>query len=246
LQPSLLSVQKALQHFNAFKQPIGIPLLNWKQPQRPLRHALVGEYCSIQPLEIGLHAKDLNEANCLDDSGSTWTYLPYGPFDSLSSYQKWLEEFCQGDDPMFFAIVDLSTGRPSGVASFLRIIPESGSIEVGHVHFSPLLQRSRVATEAMYLMMKHAFDLGYRRYEWKCDALNAPSRSAASRLGFSFEGIFRQATVYRERNRDTAWFSIIDSEWPHLNAAFKKWLSPENFDNDGLQRISLRKLTSIR
>ncbi len=207
---------------------------------------MIGDYCSVQPLEISFHAKDLHEANCLADSGSTWTYLPYGPFDSLCTYQKWLEESCQSADPMFFAIVDLRTGKPCGVASYLRILPESGSIEVGHVHFSPLLQRSRVATEAMYLMMKHAFNLGYRRYEWKCDSLNEPSRSAATRLGFSFEGIFRQATVYRNRNRDTAWFSIIDSEWPHLNEAFKKWLSTANFDNNGSQKVSLRKLTSIR
>jgi RimJ/RimL family protein N-acetyltransferase len=197
-------------------------------------------------MEIERHAKDLYQADCLDESGSTWTYLPYGPFDSLSSYQTWLTESCQGDDPMFFAIVDRSTGKPSGVASYLRILPESGSIEVGHVHFSLLLQRSRVATEAMYLMMKHAFDLGYRRYEWKCDSLNEPSRNAATRLGFSFEGIFRQATVYKGRNRDTAWYSIIDSEWPRLNEAFKKWLLPDNFDNDGRQIASLRELTAIR
>jgi RimJ/RimL family protein N-acetyltransferase len=207
---------------------------------------MIGVYCSVQPLEIELHAKDLYNADSLDDNGSTWTYLPYGPFDSFSSYQKWLAESCQSDDPMFYAIVDLSKGKPNGVASYLRILPESGSIEVGHVHFSPLLQRSRVATEAMYLMMKHAFDLGYRRYEWKCDSLNEPSRNAATRLGFSFEGIFRQATVYKGRNRDTAWYSIIDSEWPRLNEAFKKWLLPDNFDNDGRQLASLRELTAIR
>lgn len=207
---------------------------------------MIGVYCSVQPMEIERHAKDLYHADCLDESGSTWTYLPYGPFDSLSSYQTWLTESCQGDDPMFYAIVDRHTGKPNGVASFLRILPESGSIEVGHVRFSPLLQKSRVATEAMYLMMKHAFDLGYRRYEWKCDALNEPSRNAATRLGFSFEGIFRQATVYKGRNRDTAWYSIIDSEWPRLNEAFKKWLLPDNFDNDGRQIASLRELTAIR
>ncbi len=207
---------------------------------------MIGAYCSVQPLEMERHAKDLYDADCLDESGSTWTYLPYGPFDSLSSYQTWLTESCLGDDPMFYAIVDRSTGKPSGVASYLRILPESGSIEVGHVHFSPLLQKSRVATEAMYLMMKHAFDLGYRRYEWKCDSLNEPSRNAATRLGFSFEGIFRQATVYKGRNRDTAWYSIIDSEWPRLNESFKKWLLPDNFDNDGRQITSLRELTAIR
>jgi len=233
-----------LQHFNTSKQPIGNPLPNWQPPKRPSRAALTGSYCSVEPLDISLHAKDLYEADCLDESGFSWTYLPYGPFDSFTSYENWLDKNQYSEDPIFFAIVDLYTGKASGVASYLRILPESGSIEVGHVHFSPLLQRSRVATEAMYLMMKHVFDLGFRRYEWKCDALNEPSRKAAVRLGFSFEGVFRQATVYRNRNRDTAWFSIIDSEWPQLNAAFNNWLSRVNFDSDGMQKTSLSQLTS--
>ena len=237
---------KTLQHFNNSKQPIGSSLPNWQPPKRPSRAALIGSFCSVEPLNVSLHAKDLFEADFEDKSGTSWTYLPYGPFDSLTNYENWLEKNQQSEDPMFFVIVDLCTGKPSGVASYLRILPESGSIEVGHVHFSPRLQRSTVATEAMYLMMKHVFDLGYRRYEWKCDALNEPSRTAAVRLGFSVEGVFRQATVYRNRNRDTAWFSIIDSEWPQLNAAFTHWLSPANFDSDGTQRTSLRQLTWIR
>lgn len=197
----------------------------------------------MQPLVAKLHAGDLYEADAEDRDGTSWTYLPYGPFPSLMAYEDWISATCQGDDPMFFAIIDFSFGKPVGVASYLRIIPESGSIEVGHVHYSPSLQRSRAATEAMYLMMKNAFDLGYRRYEWKCDSLNAPSCAAANRLGFFFEGIFRQATIYRGRNRDTAWYSIIDSEWPQLEGAFTEWLSDSNFDQDGNQRVALSKLT---
>ncbi len=150
---------------------------------------------------------------------------------------------CLGDDPLFFTIVDLASGQPAGVASYLRIAPASGSIEVGHVHFAPSLQRRPAATEAMVLMMAQAFDLGYRRYEWKCDALNAKSRAAVLRLGFSFEGIFRQATVTKSRNRDTAWYSVLDCEWPKLRTAFHLWLDPGNFDESGRQRRRLSELT---
>ena len=136
------------------------------------------------------------------------------------------------------------TNKAAGLASYLRITPESGSLEVGHLAFSPQLQATTAATEALYLLMKHAFDLGYRRYEWKCDALNQPSRRAAQRLGFSFEGIFRQATLYKGRNRDTAWYAVTDKEWPELERAFKTWLRPENFDRDGQQRTSLSNLTA--
>jgi RimJ/RimL family protein N-acetyltransferase len=151
---------------------------------------------------------------------------------------------CASDDPLFYAIVEPTEETAVGVASYLRIDPISGSIEVGHLRFSPLLQRTPAATEAMYLMMKHAFDLGYRRYEWKCDALNAPSRAAAERLGLSFEGIFRQATVYKGRNRDTAWFAAIDREWPAIQNGFVRWLDPTNFDPSGRQRSSLGDLRS--
>lgn len=146
-------------------------------------------------------------------------------------------------DPLFFAIVDSTSGEAIGVASYLRISPSSGSIEVGHLNFSPKLQRTPAATEAMFLMMRHAFELGYRRYEWKCDSLNDPSRQAALRLGLSFEGIFRQATVRKGRNRDTAWYAAIDKEWPALCTAFDRWLSPSNFDEQGHQRVSLSSLT---
>ena len=150
---------------------------------------------------------------------------------------------CLGDDPLFFAIIDLADGQPAGVASYLRIVPASGSIEVGHIHYSPHLQRRPAATEAMFLLMQRAFELGYRRYEWKCDALNAPSRTAAQRLGLSFEGLFRQATTYKNRNRDTAWYAAIDTEWPALRAAFQAWLAPNNFDGNGQQRNRLTDST---
>ncbi|MCP3687758.1 MAG: GNAT family N-acetyltransferase, partial [Gammaproteobacteria bacterium] len=169
-----------------------------------------------------------------------WTYLPYGPFDSFEAFDSWSRADCQGDDPLFHAVIDLSTGRAVGLASYLRITPAAGVIEVGHIHFSPLLQRTRLATECMYLMMKRVFDeLGYRRYEWKCDALNAPSCRAALRLGFVYEGIFRQATMYKNRNRDTAWYAVIDKDWPRIKNAFKQWLDDGNFDRQGRQKQSL-------
>jgi RimJ/RimL family protein N-acetyltransferase len=159
-----------------------------------------------------------------------------GPYPTFDDYAAWVDSARITRDPLFFTIL---APQPAGVAAYLRIAPEAGSIEVGHINFSPLLQRTAAATEAMYLMMARVFDLGYRRYEWKCDALNAPSRRAAERLGFTFEGIFRQATVYKGRNRDSAWYSIIDQEWPARRAAFERWLAPENFDAHGRQRAKL-------
>ena len=172
-----------------------------------------------------------------------WTYLPYGPFDTSESYLAWLHESCSGSDPLFYAIIDKMTDKAVGVASYLRIDPRSGTIEVGHLGYSPLLQRTAAATEAMYLMMQRAFDLGYRRYEWKCDSLNAPSRAAAQRLGLSFEGVFRQATIVKGHNRDTAWYAAIDREWSSLQDAFLRWLDPVNFGPDGQQRVRLSELT---
>lgn len=202
-----------------------------------------GRYCRIELLDADRHAKDLYEANRKDEAGGMWTYLPYGPFDELAAYDRWVREVAAVIDPSFHAIIDLATGRAVGVASYLRIDPASGSIEVGHIAYSPLLQRTPAATEAMYMMMRRAFELGYRRYEWKCDALNAGSRAAAQRLGLSYEGVFRQARVNKGRNRDTAWFAAIDSEWPALDRAFRQWLDPSNFDQAGRQRTSLRSLT---
>lgn len=224
---------------DALGQAVGFPLPGWAPPPWPRREPLEGRFCRLEPLDPEGHAAALFAANSADEQGRTWTYLPYGPFPTLASYRAWMSATCTGDDPLFFAIIDRAQEQPAGVASFLRITPTSGSIEVGHIHYSPRLRRRPAATEAMYLMMERAFDLGYRRYEWKCDSLNAASRAAAQRLGLSFEGIFRQATVYKGRNRDTAWYAAIDTEWPALRAAFLAWLDPDNFDGTGQQRTRL-------
>jgi RimJ/RimL family protein N-acetyltransferase len=203
---------------------------------------MVGRYCTLTPL-VAEDAASLWRAYALDRDGRDWTYLPYGPFERFDEFESWVRASSLGADPLFYAVT-LANGDDgaAGVASYLRIVPAVGSIEVGHIHFSPLLQRTPAATEAMYLMMRHAFELGYRRYEWKCDALNAPSRRAAERLGFSFEGIFRQAVVVKGRNRDTAWYACIDREWPSRREAFERWLDPVNFDAEGRQRRSLTAL----
>ena len=228
---------------NSLDQPVGSLLPDWAVPLHPDKAVIEGEWCRLEPLDPARHAASLYAANMLDEDGLNWTYLPYGPFSSAVEYTSWMRQVCLGKDPLFFAMIESSTQEALGVASYLRIKPECGSIEVGHINYSPRLQRTRAATEAMFLMMEHAFELGYRRYEWKCHALNAPSRMAAQRLGFSFEGIFRQATVVKGRNRDTAWFSIIDSEWPMLKEAYASWLSPTNFDEEGKQRVRLSDLT---
>lgn len=203
-----------------------------------------GRFCTLEPLDPTRHGAELHQAFSLDGEGRIWTYLAYGPIADFETFRAWLQADCLGDDPLFFTIVDKGSGKAVGMASYLRIAPANGSIEVGHINYAPPLQRTPAATEAMYLMMKRAFDLGYRRYEWKCDALNAKSRAAAERLGFTFEGIFRQATVYKGRNRDTAWYAVIDKDWPVLAAAFERWLDPANFDDAGRQRIRLSGLTA--
>jgi RimJ/RimL family protein N-acetyltransferase len=203
-----------------------------------------GRYCTVEPLDIDRHAGELHAANLEAGDHSRWTYLYGSGFDDFDGYRAWLASIALSDDPLFHAIVDKTTGQAVGVAAYLRIDPPHGVIEVGHINYSPRLQRTRAATEAMYLMMRRAFDeLGYRRYEWKCDSLNAASRAAAVRLGFTFEGIFRQAVVYKGRNRDTAWFSIVDREWPAVRAGFERWLDPANFDATGRQ---LRRLDDCR
>jgi RimJ/RimL family protein N-acetyltransferase len=224
-------------------QPIGFPLPDWKPAAIPPREPMEGRFCRVEPLVIKRHAEDLYAANAADADGRTWTYLAYGPFESLASYGEWLAADCLGDDPLFFSVIDRASGQAVGVASYLNIDPANGTIEVGHIHYSPQLQRTPIATEAMYLMMERAFELGYRRYEWKCDSANAASQRAAQRLGLSYEGIFRQAKIYSGRNRDTAWFAAIDAEWPALSEAFSRWLAPDNFDEQGKQRVSLSELT---
>jgi RimJ/RimL family protein N-acetyltransferase len=231
------------QNKNHLDQPIGQLLPNWDPPVFPPHQSLEGHFCLLEPLNADRHAKDLFAANAQDKEGKNWTYLPYGPFKTFEEYHKWIETVCQDNDPQFYAVILKTSGKPVGVASYLRISPNSGSIEVGHIHFSEALKRRPAGTEAMYLMMKKVFDLGYRRYEWKCDVLNAGSCSAAQRLGLSFEGIFRQSIVYKGRNRDTAWFAAVDADWPLLNNTFTQWLNPRNFDQNGNQHQSLRQLT---
>lgn len=221
----------------------GAVVAGWQEPPRPLGEAMVGRLVRLEPMNPDLHAADLHRAFSADDA--IWDYLPYGPFSSASSYHRWVKDTATGPDPMFMALRDTVTGRCGGVASYLRITPASGSIEVGHICLAPEMQRSPAATEAMYLMMAWAFDAGYRRYEWKCDALNLPSRRAAQRLGFSYEGIFRQATIVKGRNRDTAWFAVIDAEWSALREAYRAWLALSNFDAEGCQRERLSDLTRL-
>ncbi len=225
---------------NELGQPIGQSLADWTPAGLPTRMPLTGRFCTLLPVDVDLHAQDLFDAFRADREDRIWTYLPYGPFENIDDLHHWLTQTCLGRDPFFHAIIDHRTGTAAGLASFLRIEPKIGVIEVGHINYAPQLQRSAAATEAMFLLMCTVFNtLGYRRYEWKCDALNAPSRAAAKRLGFTFEGIFRQATIYKQRNRDTAWFSILDSEWPALMQAYEKWLQPENFDGNAHQKQPL-------
>ncbi len=226
---------------NSLGQPIGAPLTGWQGKAKPPRTAMQGQYCRLEPLNIEAHGEQLFAAFCQDDDGHNWTYLPYGPFADYQAFNLWLQQQCQGEDPLFHTVIDVSTGQAVGLASYLRIEPTVGVIEVGHIHFSPVMQQTPIATECMFLMMRRVFDeLGYRRYEWKCDDLNAPSKKAAQRLGFSYDGLFRQATMYKGRNRDTAWFSIVDGDWLQLKVMFQAWLQADNFDEQGKQRKRLQ------
>lgn len=227
-------------NINHLGQPIGFTLPEWQACPRPDRRMLAGRFARLEPLDAATHGNDLWNAFASDAEGRCWTYMPFGPFDERAGFAAFLAAMSQGDDPVYYAIVDQARGTAVGIASFMRIQPEHGVIEVGGIAFAPVLQMTPAATEAMFLMMAHAFDdLGYRRYEWKCDALNAASRRAAARLGFRYDGLFEQAIVYKGRNRDTAWFSILDRDWPKVKRGFETWLSPENFDAGGRQRHGL-------
>ena len=221
----------------------GEAIEGYTPPPRPNGVSLEGARVRLVPLDAASHAEDLFAANALDEAGANWTWLPYGPFDRLEDYAAWIREFGGGDDPVFLAILRRDDMKAAGVASYLRIKPADGSIEVGHINYSPLLQRTAAGTEAMFLMMRWAFEAGYRRYEWKCHALNRRSRAAAQRLGFSYEGVFRQATISKGRNRDTAWFACIDKEWEALKACFEEYLAEGNFGPDGKPKVSLSSLT---
>ncbi len=221
----------------------GTPVPNWHPPKAPDHQPIEGKLIRLEALDADHHAADLHEVFAGHDT--LWDYMPYGPFSSASAYHRWVKEQQSGTDPMFYALCDPTSGHPLGVASYLRIAPGAGSIEMGHICLSPALQHTPAATEAFFLMMDTAFRAGYRRFEWKCDALNIPSRRAAQRLGFSFEGVFRNHMVLKGHNRDTSWFSVIDSEWPALHEAFSAWFSPRNFDESGHQKERLSDLTQL-
>ena len=207
----------------------------------PKKVPLDGETVVLEPVDPARHAASLFASS--KDAQELWKHLAYGPFHDQEEFTGWLQERAATDDPLFYALVDRAAAEARGMASYLRMEPHHGVIEIGHIWFAPALQRTRQATESIFLLARHAFeDLGYRRLEWKCDSLNGPSRSAAERFGFTYEGIFRQHMVVKGRNRDTAWYSITDAEWPSRRAAFKAWLSAENFDADGTQRRSLAEI----
>ena len=215
-------------------------LSHWTPPPLPPRTVMRGRYATLEPLEH-MHSDELWAAH--EGHPEVWRYIPAGPFTDAASLQAWVDQVRIGTDPMQFA-VRMEDGTLAGTLSLLRINPAAGSIEVGYIVFTPLLQRTREATEAIYLTIKWAFEAGYRRFEWKCDAANLPSRRAAQRFGLSYEGIFRQASVVKGLNRDTAWFAAIDAEWPALQGAFESWLEPANFDAEGAQKQRLADLTN--
>ncbi|MCM2546290.1 GNAT family N-acetyltransferase [Burkholderia glumae] len=228
---------------NEHGQPIGPAVEGWRARALPAAVTLEGRHGRLEPLDAARHADDLAAAYLGAPDGRDWTYLSVGPFASVEQYRAYADGAARSTDPRHYAVLDRATGRAVGTLALMRQDAAHGVIEVGSVTFSPDLQRTPLSTEAHYLLMAYAFDtLGYRRYEWKCDSLNAPSRRAAERLGFRFEGVFRQAIVYKGRSRDTAWYSILDTEWPRVKRAFAAWLAPENFDADGRQRRTLAEL----
>jgi len=228
---------------NGFGQPVGWAIEpEWKPALKPPLTAMEGRFAIVEPLDAERHGADLFAANA-DGDGSNFTYYAYGPFATVAQQKSWIASVSGDASRLFHAIIDKASGRAVGVAAYMSITPAMGVIEVGGLNFSPRLQQKPAATEAHYLMMRRVFDeLGYRRYEWKCDSWNLPSRAAAERLGFTYEGLFRQAIVIHGRNRDTTYFSITDREWPRLKAGFERWLDPGNFGSEGRQKASLASL----
>jgi RimJ/RimL family protein N-acetyltransferase len=224
---------------NEYGQPVGTPLGTWEPPPFPPRRDLEGRTVSLTPLDPARDSAALYGA-LSEASDSLWTYMSFGPFETVDDLRTMLESLVAYEDWLPYTI--LVNRRAIGFACYLRIQPRDGVIEIGSIVFSLQLQQTTAATEAIYLMLRNAFELGYRRCEWKCDDLNAPSRVAADRLGFSYEGTFRQGTHYKGRNRDTAWYAIVNKDWPALEAAFQRWLAPDNFDKGGAQRQSLREV----
>ncbi len=229
------------QTSNLLGQPIGLSIDNFQPPTRPDFRELKGKVSFVEPISFS-HLSALHRAFSKDTTGKNWTYMSYGPFTSEIEFSIWAENTCFGEDPKFYTIS--GSEGPAGLASYLRIEPNIGCIEIGHIHLSPLLQRTRAGTEALLLMIKWAFESGFRRLEWKCDSLNAPSRPAAQRLGSSYEGAFRQATIYKSRNRDTTWYAITSRDWPALKTAYEIWLSPINFNAHNQEIKKLSELTS--
>ncbi len=228
-----------MSQLNQFGQLIGDALPDWQPRPYPQRVVLEGQYCRLEPLSLQ-HADALFAAHQQAADTRNWTWLLREPEGSVEEYRQWIAGVESLQDPLHFAVIDIRTQQPVGSLALMRIEPNHGVMEVGHVHFSPLLSRTPASTEAQWLLMRYAFEtLGYRRYEWKCNSFNEPSRRAALRLGFQFEGRFRQALVIKGHNRDTDWFSIIDGEWPALDRAFQAWLAADNFTADGKQRQSL-------
>ena len=223
--------------------PLGAEV-DWTPVERPSRTPLHGSHVLLRPVGAAVDAEDLYAVSHPPDGDpAIWTYLGYGPYEDPGDMRRLLDWAESSDDPLFFALVDLADERPAGMASYLRIEPEFGVIEIGHIWFGTPLQRTTAATEAIYLLARNAFDvLGYRRLEWKCNALNAASRRAAERFGFRFEGVFRNHMVLKGRNRDTAWYAITGEEWPAIRRGFEAWLAPENFGADLRQKQSLREL----
>ena len=220
------------------------PVVDSHPAKRPERATLEGRWVTLVPLNPNEHAKALYEGSNGDAAReAVWTYLFDGPYKSLDEFRASLEAKARSTDPLFFAVIDNASGQAVGYQTFLRIDPPHRVIEVGNIMYTPAMQRTAGATEAQYLFAGYVFDaLGYRRYEWKCNAHNAPSRRAAERFGFTFEGIFRQHMIVKGRNRDTAWFAMLDSEWPARKAAYERWLAPDNFDSGGRQKVALSAL----
>lgn len=241
--PTDAAYQSRMNNVFSSSTQLGALVDNWTVPSAPDWDVVEGRYVRLERLSAEDHAALLYRSFAEHDE--VWDYMGYGPFSSASQYHRWARDHAALEGTHFYAIKNLRSGNWEGVASYLRVDPAAGSIEVGHINYSPALQRTAAATEAMYLMMSWAFDAGYRRYEWKCNALNIKSRRAAQRLGFSYEGVFRQASVSKGRNRDTAWFAAIDSEWPSLKEAYAAWLSPSNFDAEGRQRERLGDMTRL-
>ncbi|WP_277811851.1 GNAT family N-acetyltransferase [Chromohalobacter canadensis] len=240
------------QAYNAYGQPIGSNIDRWQAPSKPSAECLAGRFCRLEPLDAARHAEALWQAWQVpapeidnDTEGrARWTYLGGRPFDDEAGCRAWLARMGADCELLCYAVVDLADEKAVGMAAYLNIVPVDGRIEIGHISFSPRMARTPISSEALMLMMAHAFDMGYRRLEWKCDALNAPSRRAAERLGFRFEGVFRQHRVVAGCNRDTAWFSVLDGEWPAIRECHRRWLAPENFDATGRQHRSLTSMTA--